>query len=134
MTEFNHPDRSGYADSTFSRSDLSHQEDISRARQAAEALFAPERRVAKPAASITAVSSDQTVRKPRILSAVPVPPTRVEAVEAPVKVVSQRKREKIPAAHLARIRTWVKYGMTISQVAEAYGVTIAEIESILQKT
>jgi hypothetical protein len=134
MTEFTHSDRSGYADSMFGRSNPSHQEDISRARQAAEALFVPERRVANPAASATVFTTGQTVRKPRILSAVPVPPTGVEAVEAPIKVVSQRKREKIPAAHVARIRTWVKYGMTISQVAEAYGVTIDEIESILQKT
>ena len=125
MTEFYHSDRSGYADSALGRSDLSHQENISRARQAAEALFARERRVANPAASVTVVSSSgQTVRKPRILSAVPMPPTRVEAVEASVKVVPQRKREKIPAAHFARIRTWVKYGMTISQVAKSARLSI----------
>jgi hypothetical protein len=39
----------------------------------------------------------------------------------------------IPASDFARIRTLVKYGMTIPQVAQIYGVAIGEIEHILQK-
>jgi len=132
MTEFHHPDRSVYADSTFGRSNQNHREDINRARQAAEALFAPKRRVVEPVLPVPVASTGQLVRKPRILSAVPVQPTRAEAVKPSVKAVSPKKHEKIPAAHSARIRTWLKYGMTISQIADVYGVTIGEIEGILK--
>jgi len=37
------------------------------------------------------------------------------------------------APHLRRIRTWVKYGMTIPQVAELRGADVDEIERILRK-
>ena len=40
---------------------------------------------------------------------------------------------EIPVSQLARIRTWVKYGMTVSQVAQLYQVTVEEIERILRK-
>jgi hypothetical protein len=33
----------------------------------------------------------------------------------------------------ARIRALVKYGMTVPQVAEAYGVAVGEIARILRK-
>ncbi len=133
MTEFHHPDRLGYADSTFGGSNRNHREDINKARQAAEALFAPKRRLAEPAAPVPVTSADETVRKPRILSAAPVKRTSVTAVEPSAKVASPKKRQQIPAAHLARIRTWLKYGMTIAQVAGVYGVTIDEIKNILGK-
>ena len=42
--------------------------------------------------------------------------------------------EIIPASKFARIRTWVKYGMAVSQVAQVYGVTVEEIQRILRKT
>jgi hypothetical protein len=42
-------------------------------------------------------------------------------------------RGEIPASQLARIRTWVKYGMTAAQVAEVYGVPASEIERALRK-
>ncbi|MGH7088060.1 MAG: hypothetical protein ACREFQ_04095, partial [Stellaceae bacterium] len=37
------------------------------------------------------------------------------------------------APHIARIRAWLKYGMTIAQVAEAYRVPITEIKRLLGK-
>jgi len=40
---------------------------------------------------------------------------------------------EIPVSQFARIRTWVKYGMTASQVAQVYKVTVEEIERILRK-
>ncbi|HEY2530338.1 MAG TPA: hypothetical protein VGJ20_20770 [Xanthobacteraceae bacterium] len=40
---------------------------------------------------------------------------------------------QIPVAHFARIRTWVKYGMTLPQVAQIYGVPTSEIERVLRK-
>ena len=39
----------------------------------------------------------------------------------------------IPASQVARIRVWVKYGMTVSQVAEVFGVPAGEIERILRQ-
>jgi hypothetical protein len=41
------------------------------------------------------------------------------------------RRAAIPAAHVARIRTWVKYGITVPQVAAIYGVEVDEIARIL---
>ena len=42
-------------------------------------------------------------------------------------------RAVVPAAHVARIRTWVKYGMTIAHVAAVYGVDADEIVKLLGK-
>jgi hypothetical protein len=39
----------------------------------------------------------------------------------------------IPAKKAARVRTLVKYGMTVSQVADIYGVPVEAIERIIQK-
>ena len=135
MTELYHPDRSGHVTSHFN--DGSHRnqpDDVNRARQAAEALFAPKQQAKEPAASVPNAATDQATRKPRILSAVPAKPIAAEQVSSPRKDVSRNKPEKIPAAHFSRIRTWLKYGMNISQVAKLYRVPIAEIESILKKT
>ena len=32
-----------------------------------------------------------------------------------------------------RIRTLIKYGMTVAQVAEVYGAAVSEVERILRK-
>jgi hypothetical protein len=133
MTEFHPPDRSGHAASDSDRSNRNHKEDINRARQAAEALFAPKQRITEPAAPVPVAATDQTTRKPRILSAVPEKPVPVEPVSPSLKVVSPNKRAKIPVAHFARIRTWLEYGMNITQVAQLYGVPIREIESVFKK-
>jgi hypothetical protein len=130
MTEFHHPDRSGQAASDLDRSKRNHQDDINRARQAAEALFVPKQRVTEPSTPVPIASTDQTIRKPRILSAVPA--KLVPASTSP-KVVSSSNRARTPTTHFARIRALLKYGMNISQVAELYGVPIGEIESMLKK-
>ena len=70
-------------------------------------------------------------RKPRILAISPAVPIRGAAVEAPVSL--EPPAPKIPASRFARIRTWVTYGMTASDVAQVYGVAVEEIERILQK-
>jgi len=38
---------------------------------------------------------------------------------------------EIPPSQFARIRTLAKYGMTVAQVAQVYGVAVGEIERIL---
>jgi hypothetical protein len=133
MTEFDHADRSGQIGSNFDELKRSPQEDTNRARQAAEALFAPKQRVTEPAEPLPGAVTDQTTRKPRILSAVQAKPVPVEPVSSSRKVMSPSKHDKIPVAHFARIRTWLKYGMEISQVAQLYGVPVRDIESILKK-
>ena len=40
----------------------------------------------------------------------------------------------IPASQVARIRAWVKYGMTVRQVAHVTGIAADEIERILRTT
>jgi hypothetical protein len=60
----------------------------------------------------------------------PVRPEVVEALVSPEPPVMP----VIPAAHFARVRTWVKYGMAVAQVAQVYGVSVGEVERILGKT
>jgi hypothetical protein len=38
----------------------------------------------------------------------------------------------LPAAQIARIRAWLKYGMTAAQVADTCGVTASEVERVLR--
>jgi uncharacterized protein with HEPN domain len=53
------------------------------------------------------------------------------AVETPVSV--KRPAPEIPVSQFARIRAWVKYGMTAADAAQVYGVAVEEIERILRK-
>jgi hypothetical protein len=66
----------------------------------------------------------------RIIS--PAVPIRHEALEVPVATEPQTTRE-IPRSQFARIRALVKYGMTVSQVAEVYGVAVGAIERVLRQ-
>jgi hypothetical protein len=106
------------------------RERITRARQAAEALF-----TAKPPVSeaLDLAPADQSARKPRVLRIVsPAAPVRHEQLETPASREPQTPRQ-ISRSQFARIRTLVKYGMTASQVAEVYGVPIADIARILRQ-
>jgi hypothetical protein len=101
------------------------RERISRARQAAEALFTLRPPVREP-------SAFESARQPRVLKIIVPPPVRHEEVAAPVRRKKQAKR-RIPTSQIARIRAWTKYGMTVSEVAELYGVAAGEIERILRR-
>ena len=59
-------------------------------------------------------------------------PVRHEAVEVSGSSKQQTMPE-IPRPQFARIRALVKYGMTVSQVAEACKVAVGEIPRILRK-
>ena len=50
----------------------------------------------------------------------PAPLSRAELVDAATSELAPR--EIVPAPHIARIRIWVKYGMTLPQVAAIEGV------------
>jgi hypothetical protein len=108
------------------------RERITRARQAAEELFTAKPPVSEPSVPDSA-PSNQSARKPRVLRIVsPTALVRHEQLETPVSREPQTPRQ-IPRSQFARIRTLVKYGMTGSQVAEVYGVPIAEIARVLRE-
>jgi hypothetical protein len=95
-----------------------------RERQAAEALFAPKPPVTeKP-------SVDDTARQPRAFET--EPQRRRAAIETPGEPELQPPRE-IPRSQFARIRALVKYGMTVSQVAELYKVAAGDIKHVLRE-
>jgi hypothetical protein len=105
------------------------RERITRARQAAEALF-----TAKPPVSVPSVAdaaADQSPRKPRVLQVTSLPPTPVTEVKASVSV-EPASTPSISTAHFAHIRTWMRYGMTIAEVAAVYGLAVDELARILR--
>ena len=75
MTEYRHSARAEHAGAAFRRWAESDHEEMSGARRAAEALFAPKFQVPEPSTSATVGLSDQSSRKPRILSAAAVQAT-----------------------------------------------------------
>jgi hypothetical protein len=124
----NHPSgRPGYGRDSSARPYPDDRERMTRARQAAEALFTPK----PPTTEKTSI--DQPVRQPRVLETAP-PPVQREVTEAAVSPKPPMLSAAIPAAHFARIRSWVKYGMTIAQVAEIYRVPVNEIARIFGKS
>ena len=108
------------------------REQITRARQAAEALFTPKRQVTERSVSDSVPSADPSARKPRVLRISAVAPVGHEEVEASGGSEQQTTPE-IPGSQFARIRALVKCGMTVSQVAEVYRVAVGEIARILRK-
>ena len=107
------------------------RERISKARQAAEALFTSKPPVSGPS-DPDSPPADQSARKPRVLAIAPAASVRREDAETPVIPEPQATRE-IAQSEFARIRTLAKYGMTVAQVAEVYGAAVGEIERILHK-
>lgn len=108
-----------------------NRERITRARQAAEALFTPKPPVSTP--PITQPGpADPSTRKPRVLRV--IPPTTPDRLDGPERPVAPAPPTvEIPPSQIARIRTWVKYGMKVAQVAQVCGVPVREIERILGK-
>lgn len=107
------------------------REQITRARQAAEALFRSKPPVSGPSVPASA-PADQSARKPRVLKIISPVPVRHEERETPAAPEPQTMR-KIPRSQFVRIRTLVKYGMTVAQVAKVYGVDAGEIARILRQ-
>ena len=109
------------------------REQIARARQAAEALFTSKPPVAKPAVTESSPPSP-TQRKPRVLQITAGPAKSDEEVKAAVTPEPQPATPKIPRSHFPRIRSWVRYGMTVGQVAEHYDAEIDEIRRIIRNS
>jgi hypothetical protein len=66
-------------------------------------------------------NSRRVVQPKNAISAAPVNP-------------EPRTVRQIPRSDHARIRTWVKYGLTVPQVAEVHGVAVGVIERILRQS
>jgi hypothetical protein len=106
---------------------------ITRAREAAEALFAPKRPVAKTLEAVDSRPANPTAQKSRVLSVTPPPVASGEKTEPITRSEPQTLAPGMPASLVARIRSWVKYGMTARQVAEVTGIAAGEIERVLRK-
>ena len=103
---------------------------VVRAREAAEALFA-----SKPSADPSSVAepTGAAIRKPRVLQIIAPAPAGQDDMPQTPAVASAPPVPEIPRSEFARIRTWVKYGMTVPQVAKLFGADVDEIRRILQK-
>jgi hypothetical protein len=106
-------------------------EQITNARQAAEALFAPKPHSFKQLDQEVAPPTGNSVRRPRVLTISPTVPSHPQDREAPVSP-KRPVKPKIPKSQFARIHGWLRYGMTAEQVAEVYGIPVGEIERILR--
>jgi hypothetical protein len=106
------------------------REQITSARQAAEALFTPKPEVTEQ--PVSDPSQSDKARKPRVLPILAPAPIRQETIDTPSPSEPATAHD-IPAKKSAQLRTLVEYGMTVSQVADIYGVPVETIERILQK-
>ena len=122
------------------------------ARESAEALFA---RKSSPKEHFNGdMPSQETVRKPRVLSAAIPAVERVQpgAEERPAQTPKKKPRALravkhsggkpqlsagpkvgIPNSDLARVRAWIKYGMTLDDIAGMYGITAGDLRRTLQE-
>jgi len=109
-------------------------EQITRAREAAEALFTSKPPpVSTPTIPASLTTTDRSTRKPRVLPILsPAAPIRHEERETPAAPAPPPARE-IPRSEFGRIRAWVKYGMKVAQVAEVYGAAVGDIERIIRQ-
>jgi hypothetical protein len=132
MIENHPPRRFGSGRDKSGRPFPDDRQRVARARQAAEALFAPKPPVTDKLAVDRDLPADQLAREPRVLGTSSPAAVRPEVVEVLDSHEQPRTRD-IPAAQFALVRTWVKYGMTVPQVAQVFGVAVEEIERILRK-
>jgi hypothetical protein len=118
------------------------REPVNKARDAAEALFAPKKQVERAEAPTSApVVPSQAVhpapRRPRIIAIPSTMSVTDESVVPPTdpKPTSRRgtnrRRVKLPASEHNRVRTLALYGMTLAEVADLYRVRVDVIEQIV---
>ena len=131
MSEFRHVVRIAHREDLPHSGQQIHEAKINRARQAAEALFKPKRPTKEAAAPVFTPSIDPA-HKPRILQSVAAEPSIANETHLPPDRETRTRAHQIPAVHLTRIRTWLKYGMTVRQAAKVCGVSVSEIERVLQ--
>jgi hypothetical protein len=112
------------------------------AREAAEALFKPQKHTPESAAQDAQGNAPTTVdhqpaHEPRILP-IQQPQPESEPVQ-PTESKSGKKRGRppalkgscIPKSEYGRIRALATYGMTVAQVAGVYGVAESEVDRVV---
>ena len=120
------------------------RERISRVRQVAEDLFKPRQQIIRPDVPTgpdSAPSAEhQPRRQPRIFAIAPQRPINTAEVEVPAepkpirqRAMARREAREIPASQHGRARALANYGMTREQVAELHGVTVDEIDWIMNR-
>jgi hypothetical protein len=77
------------------------------------------------------VPADQSRLRPHVLDTVASAPNRHESA---VKTTVSFGPSEIPASQLRRAQAWLKYGMTVAQIAEILGVGVDEMYQILRKS
>ena len=108
-----------------------HELKQSGARAAAEALFfKPKKSIDETTQSPTAMSSEQAIRKPRVLTVQRPVRLSEQTIKSPAVLV-ETEVAPIPPSHVRQIKTWLKYGMTVPQVAKTYGVAISVIQGLI---
>jgi hypothetical protein len=109
------------------------RERITRARQAAEALFTETASHPAVGCEILDAGRPAVGAKPRVLGVTPpTAPVAQQAVAAPVSPEPPATHE-IPRSEFARIRALVKYGMKVAEVAEVYAAAVGDIERIIRQ-
>jgi hypothetical protein len=108
---------------------------VSKAREAAEALFRPKEELATNPPNGPASTELEFQRRPRIIPIPAVEPHR----EAIAKPRTRRRQNasrvhKLPKSEYGRVRTLTGYGMTLEQVAALYEVPATEIDRIVAAT
>ncbi len=110
-------------------------EPVSKAREAAEALFKPRQQLATDPSNGPASTELEIQRKPRIIPIPAAEPHR-EAIAKPRtgrREIGSRIH-KIPKSEYGRVRALAGYGMTLEQVAALYRVPATNIERIVAAT
>jgi hypothetical protein len=120
------------------------RERIDRARQAAEDLFKPKQQIDRadlpisPSNAAPLAEQPPPRRQPRIFAAPAQVPmvgnaeTITEAGPERRRAATRRATGDVPSSQAGRIRALTSYGMTRTQVAELYGVTVDEIERLIK--
>jgi hypothetical protein len=110
-------------------------EPISKAREAAEALFRPKQQLAVDPSNEPASAGSEIQRTPRIIPIPAAEPHR-EAIAKPrtPRREAGSRIHKIPKSDYGRVRALAGYGMTLEQVAALYGVPTTNVERIVAAT
>jgi hypothetical protein len=117
------------------------REQVNKAREAAEALFAPKKQLepteAPTSTPIVPLQIQQpALRTPRIIAISATMPAAVivgPSTDSKPKSrrQSSRRRVKVPATQHDRVRTLASYGMTLGEIADLYGVPVDVIDRIV---
>jgi hypothetical protein len=118
------------------------REQVNKAREAAEALFAPKKQL-KPTEAPTSTPivplqiQQPALRTPRIIAISATMPAAVIVgpstdPKPKSRRQSSRRRVKVPAIQHDRVRTLASYGMTLAEIADLYVVPVVVIDRIVE--